>query len=144
MAIKPSEIEFRTLQRSTLKSGLLNNLFPDGKVNGATDYQFLVIVNTSTLTLTSPKAWLTVDTKGATLALAVADGVARNSANYAYPSIDPAALTYSTPTSQSSGLALPTLPAGQECLIAVRRTLTSATTAYPESNRINIAGTSPL
>lgn len=144
MAIKSSEIQLQTLGGLTLVSGQLNNLFADGRVNGSTDYGFVVIRNSSALTLTSPKVWLSVDTKGAALALAVADGGIARAESYDFPSINPSGLSYSTPTTQTSGLALPTLAATQRCLIAVRRTLTGATTAYPENNRINLAGTSPI
>lgn len=145
MAIKPSEIQLQTLGGATLVSGAMNNLFGDGNVGGATDYAFVVIRNAnSTLTLTSPKLWLGLDPKGAAMAVAIADGGIARGESYNFPSIDPSGLSYSSPTSQSSGLALPTLTPLARCLVAVRRVFSSATTAYPESNRIILAGTSPL
>ena len=144
MAIKPSDLWLEKVAGDRLRSGVMNNLFGDGQVDGATGYAFVVLRNAhASLTFTSPKLWLVLDSRGAAVAVAIADGIAR-AGTYEYPAIAASGLTYSTPTSQASGLALPTLAAGQKCLIAVRRILTSATTAYPETNRLSIAGSSPL
>jgi hypothetical protein len=62
--------------------------------------------------------------------------------SYVY-SEDPTALTYSTPTTYSGGLALPTLTAGQKCLIAIRRTLTGASADNSDNNTLYVRGSSP-
>lgn len=145
MAIAPSDLHFRFIHNGgNVANGVLGNLFPDGVVNGSTTYAFVEVHNrNATNSLTSGKAWLSLDTGGAAVAIAVADGTARSEPS-AYAPLDPAGLTYSTPTTQATGLTLPTLVPGQKVLLAIRRTLTGATAASPETNRLNVAGTSPL
>lgn len=150
MAIRAADIGFYTTGGARIASGSLRALFPDGRVGGETRYAFVVIRNNhATLTLASPAAWFGLDTRGGTVAVTVADGTPR-AAGYAYPAIDPAILTgYTTPTTAAAGLAIVTaapadLPAGQKVLLVVRRTLTGATEAYPETNRLRVTGTSPL
>jgi hypothetical protein len=95
------------------------------------------------LTWTSPKVWLTVDPAGATVSVGVADAGTARAVNFVYSS--PAAPgSYSTPTTFAAGLALPTLAAQQKCLITLRRDPTGAAVANPESNVLNVQGTSPL
>lgn len=146
MAISPTQVEFgdRNSPDIVYTSGSLNGVFSAGVVGGATDYRFVEVRNTSALTWTTPSAWFTIDTGGATVALAVADGTAR-AADYTYSisTADAAALTYSTPTTYTVGLALPTLAAGEKCLLVIRRTLSGAAAAYPENNILNVRGTSP-
>lgn len=149
MAIRSIDIGFYTTGGAVIVSGSLRALFPDGRVNGETRYAFVVVRNNASLTFTGPAAWFQLDTRGGAVAVTVADGAPRP-AGYAYPAIDPAALTgYTTPVSAPAGLPIvttapPDLPAGQQVLIVVRRTLTGATEAYPETNRLRVTGTSTL
>ena len=144
MAIAPAEIAFRTLGGGrSYRSGVLHDVFDSGTVDAVTDYAWVEVVNTSALTWTSPAAWFSLDAGGAAVAVAVADGTPRD-ANFSYGAIDPTTLTYSTPVTASSGLALPTLPAGQKCLLCIRRTLTGATPDYPDANTLLVKGSSPL
>lgn len=144
MAIAPSDIRFTSTEGVTIPSGALHALFATGTVNAATDYALVEVRNAhATLTFSAGKAWLTLDTDGAAVALAVGDGGVARASSYEY-AVTPSSLTYSTPTSQSAGLTLPSLGPGQKCLVAIRRTLTGASPAYPETNRLNVAGTSPL
>lgn len=145
MAISASDITFNPANNATpFRSGSINNLFADARVSDPTDYALVEVRNTNgALTYTSPVMWLSAASGGATVALAVADGTAR-ALSYAYPSIDPTGLTYSTPTLQSAGIALPTLAAGQKCLVAIRRILSGATVLKPESNVLRVSGTSPI
>lgn len=145
VAIKSSEIVLTKPSGSTIVSGVKNNLFPDGRLTDGNVYEECEVHNTNTsLTLSSGKAWLYLDPAGGTFAIALASASAFNS-DAAWPyGLDPTTLTYSSPTSQSSGLALPTLAPGQKALIVCRRNLSTGTTATPESNRLYVAGTSPL
>lgn len=144
MAIRAADIAFAVPDGKTLRSGALHDLFSAGRVDGLTDYRLVEVQNRhGSLTLSGVKAWLSVDSRGATVAIAVADGTARALA-YSYDNVVASSLTYSTPTTQASGLALPSLGPGQKCLLAIRRTLTGASPASPETNRLNVSGTSPL
>jgi hypothetical protein len=143
VAITPSQIKFGpTNSSATYSSGALHNVFGAGTVGGATDYRLVEVRNTSLLTWTSPVAWLGIDTGGAAVAISVADTGTARDLSYGY-SIDPTTLTYSTPTTYSGGLALPTLAAGEKCLVAIRRTLTGAAPDSPDNNTLFVRGTSP-
>jgi hypothetical protein len=143
VAITPSQIKFGPAGSSTVyASGALHNVFGAGTVGGATDYRLVEVRNTSALTWTSPVAWLGIDTGGAAVAIAVADTGTARDLSYVY-SEDPTALTYSTPTTYSGGLALPTLAAGQKCLVAIRRTLSGASPDSPDNNTLYVRGSSP-
>lgn len=128
---------------TTFASGALHQVFPQGVSGGATDYALVEVRNISGVTLSGVTAWLTLDPTGAAVALAVADGTARAIGHNSY-SVNAAALTYSTPTTQSGGLALPNLAANEKCLLALRRVLSGAGQAWPENNVLNIGGTRPL
>jgi hypothetical protein len=124
-------------------SGVLHNVFGSGVVGGSTDYRLVEIRNVGSSTWTSPKAWLVLDTGGAAVAIAVADSGTARALDFVY-SVDPAGLSYSTPTDSAGGLSLPSLAAGQKCLIGVRRTLTGASVDYPDNNTLMVSGTSPV
>jgi len=122
--------------------GALNNVIPDGSVGDAASYWFVEAANTHpTLSLTSLRLYLsTLDAGGGTLAVAVADGTAR-ALTYGYVPPAGSGLTYTTATTAGAGLALPDLAAGTKCLIAVKRDLTAASTAWPEVNAVGISCT---
>jgi hypothetical protein len=144
VAITPSQIKFGPANSGiTYPSGSLEQVFGAGTVGGATDYRLMEIRNTSALTYTSPVVWLSIDTGGAAVAIAVADTGTARDMSYSYDGIDPTALTYSTPTTETGGLALPTLAAGQKCLVAIRRTLVGAVEDDRDNNTLNVAGDSP-
>jgi hypothetical protein len=144
VAILKSEIKYGPVNSGTVyTSGVLDQVFSAGTVGGATDYRLVEVRNTSALTWTSPVAYLSIDTAGAAYAISVADTGTARDLSYVY-SEDPTALTYSTPTTYSGGLALPTLAAGQKCLVAIRRTLSGASPAPSgENNILNVDGDSP-
>ena len=144
VAIKSSEIVLTKRSGGSITSGVKNNLFPDGRLTDGNVYEPVEVHNTNaSLTLSSGKAWLYLDPAGGTFAIALASASAFT-IGAAWPDVDFTTLTYSSPTSQSSGLTLPTLAAGQMALLVCRRNLSSGTTAYPESNRLYVGGTSPL
>jgi hypothetical protein len=99
----------------------------------------------ATLTWTSPKLWLGVDLRGASVSVGLADGGVARALSYGYTYHSPAAPgSYTTPTDYAGGLSLPTLAALQKCLVTLRRDPTSAGVAYPENNALYVRGTSPI
>lgn len=121
-------------------SGQMNNIFPDGKIGGTTTYEFVELRNEhATDGLTSVAAWLGLDDAGGTIAIALGDASAQV-LSWGW-SVDPTGLTYTSPTTEATGIALPNLPAQRKALIAIRRVLTGASTAYPESNSLIVGGT---
>ena len=114
-----------------------NEVFPQARVGDPTDYAWVELYNSGPDTQPAGKVWLTLDTSGAAVTVAVADPVARPS-SYTY-AITPSGLTYSAPTTKSTGLDTPALASGEKCLVALRRVLTGATAASPETNRLNYA-----
>ena len=118
-------------------NGRRNEMFPAARVGAATGYALVEVYNSGPDSVPASKVWLTLDTSGAAVAIALADGVAR-AASFTY-SVDPSLLTYSTPTTKATGLDVPVLASGQKVLLAVRRTLTGATPATPETNSLNLA-----
>ena len=120
-------------------NGKTNEVFGQARVGDPTDYAWVELYNSGPASLSAGKVWLSLDSSGAAVTLAVADAVARTG-SFTY-SIDPTTLTYSAPTSKATGLDVPALTSGQKCLLALRRVLTGATAASPETNRLNYATT---
>lgn len=115
-------------------SGRLNEVFPQARSGDPTDYGWWEVYNAGPAAVSAGTVFLILDTSGAAVTIAVADGTARAS-SYAY-AIDPATLTYSAPTTQLTGLTVPALAVGEKFLLAARRVLTGAPTARPETNRL--------
>jgi hypothetical protein len=143
VAITPAEIQFRNEEGGVLRNGRLNNLFPDTYTNGTVLYQWVEVwmVN-SLLTLTTVRAWLTLDLRGCTIAIGYdsANGVIDTQAEFV-PS--PAStMSFSSPTTRTTGLVLPNMAPTSKLRIAVRRTTTGSTPAAPESNRLWVGGES--
>lgn len=118
-------------------NGRKGELFGQARVGDPTDYQWVEVYNSGPASTAAGKVWLTLDTSGAAVTVAVADATPQP-ASYVY-AIDPATLTYSAPTTKLTGLDAPALAAGEKCLFALRRVLTGATAASPETNRLNYA-----
>ena len=124
-------------------------LFPSGTVGNGNLYRYVVLHNDDTggNTLSAVKAWVTLDSGGGTFAIALGDATPRAEADGIWSGDglpDPAGLTYSSPTTKAAGLTLPNIAAHYKVLLALRRNLASATPDNSETNRLNIAGTSPL
>lgn len=130
---------------TVLVDNQLGNLFADGTVGDVAAYAFVELVNThASMTVSAMKLFVAVtDVGGGAYAVAVADGVAR-AGSYGYTPPAGSGLTYTTATTAAAGLALPTLTAGQKCLICVRRDLTAAAQAWPETNGIGVGYTAPV
>ena len=121
-------------------NGKTNEVFGQARVGDPTDYAWVELYNSGPGPSTSAgKVWLSLDSSGAAVTVAVADAVARTG-SFTYV-IDPTTLTYSAPTSKATGLDVPALAVGEKCLLALRRVLTGATAASPETNRLNYATT---
>lgn len=145
MPISPTDIQFRDNSNNILTSGQLNNLFTNARADASTDYAWLQIENRHpSLTLSSVVAWLSVDSKGATVAIAYDSTNGVISTATAFSSVDISSLSYSTPTSRAGGISLGTMATETQCRIGVRRVFSSATAASPENNRVYVGGTSPL
>jgi hypothetical protein len=143
MAITPRQLVWRTEGGRALQSGRLHDLFGQGAIGGAVEYQRVEIQNTNaSLTWSSPRLWLALDPSGVAVAVAVASASALAS-GAPWPAVTVSGLTYSAPTTYASGLTLPNLAPGQRALIAVRRTLTGSPVTG-ESNRLIARGTSPI
>ncbi|MBP8882362.1 MAG: hypothetical protein KBF43_09045 [Dermatophilaceae bacterium] len=114
----------------------MNQLFADAATGSGIAYVLGEVRNTHpSLTLPAGSLW-TVPVAGCgTYAVALADAMAR-ALGYLYTLPNPAGLTYSTPTSQAGGLAMPALAASQKCLIAIKWDLTAAAVSWPSSPAI--------
>ena len=112
--------------------GAMNQVFPDA-APGSVTYALAELRNThGSLTMPAAALWTSPVAGCGTYAVAVADGTAR-ALGYVYALPAPSGLSYSTPTTQASGLALPALAAGQKCLVALKWDLTGATVSWPSS-----------
>ena len=121
--------------------GVLHALLPGGRVGDGDTVVYAVIRNESaTATWSSGKLWITPDPHGGQLSVALADPAAQG-LMYSWATF-PTPAAYSAPASAATGISLPTLAPQTKCLIAVRRNLVGATAAYPESNRLNVSGSS--
>lgn len=141
MAPSAAEIQLGSVNSGRpYRPGVLHDMFGQGVVGAATDYALVEIRNLSTTPWVSVVAWLTLDTGGGAVSIAIADATPRDVSYESY-AVSPAGLTYSTPTSKPTALAVGTIPAGQKVLLAIRRVLAGATPDYPESNVLNLSGT---
>lgn len=138
------------ISTTQLSGTALNNLFDDvsGDENAASDveYRCIFIHNAhASLTLLSPKVWLSAETaNGASIAIAV-DGVAASAIGSASPQADevadestaPSGESFSSPTTKGTGLSLGDIPAGQCKAIWIRRT--AANNAALDNDGVTIA-----
>jgi hypothetical protein len=143
VAITPAEIQFRNEEGGVLYNGRLNNLFPNTYTDGGTLYQWVEVwmVN-PLLTLSTVRAWLTLDARGGSIAIGYdsANGVIDTQAEFV--PAPPSTMSFSSPTTRTGGLVLPNMPPTSKLRIAVRRTMTGSTPAAPESNRLWVGGES--
>lgn len=134
-----SSIRLLDLGGYDVPSGVLHNLFGEATIGAAADYRFVQVVNDTAGSLATLRAYLSwVDPGGVTVSLAVADGgVARaGSYNYGSPSVPG---SFSTPTTYAAGVALPSLTAGQKCLICIKRDPSTGAAAWPETNWLTVS-----
>jgi hypothetical protein len=122
---------------TTYVNGRTNDVFAQARSGDPTDYAFVEVFNSGPDALPAGKVWLTLDTSGAAVTVAVADATPR-AGTFTY-SVTASSLTYTAPTTKTAGLDTPALASGEKCLIALRRVLTGATAASPETNRLNYA-----
>ncbi len=142
--VSASDLALTSSGGTLVVDGVVGNLFPDGSVGDGPSYRFVEVRNNSTsFTVTGGRVWLVVDSGGGDLAIAMGSASAiATGAAFTLPATG--SLSFSSPTSQSTGLAVPDLAPGTKALVCVRRDLTSATTKRPEVNRITFAGTAPI
>jgi hypothetical protein len=136
-------------------SAQLSNLFPvltgDQNANSAVDYYCLFIHNShASLTLIAPQVWLTNKTANATLVAVGIDPAAASAisagtsqaASILTSAAVPAGVSFSTPTSKSTGLALGDLAPGQCRAIWFRRTAQNTGALANDSVNFNVEGDS--
>ena len=142
------------ISTTELTDNTLNNLFPDvtGDENAASnvDYQCLFIHNAhGSLTYQAPvKAWLSDEVSGgATISIGVdtnaASAVGASAAQavtIANKDTAPSGVTFSSPTSKSTGISLGAIPAGQCVAIWVRRTAANTVALNNDGVKINVSG----
>lgn len=144
VAFLTSDLQWTYRAGGPIPSGRLHALLPAGVEDGATQYAPLELVNRhASSSWSSGRLWTAQDPRGGAFAVALVSTVAFTG-NEAWPDTDLATLTYSAPTTKAAGLTLPTLAPGSRALLAVRRVLTGATPAFPESNRLLVDGSAPL
>ncbi len=128
-----------------LFDGAGNQLFPNSQTGTGVDYAFVEFRNTNgTLTWSAGKVWVVPDLAGAAISVAVADSGTARAIAYTYSPLPATPGTFYTPVDYTSGLVLPTLTAGQKCIVCIKRDTTGASVVYPEQNRLVIQGTSPI
>ena len=136
--------------------GSLHSLFPKitGKQNGVgwTDYRCVAVLNTHpSLTWSAVKLYLAkLDTRGAAVSIGL-DGAGVVTVNatrvaqaLASATTAPTNVTFSTPTTEAGGLAVPlNVAPGQGFAVWIRRTVLNAAEVDPESNLLLAAGSGP-
>lgn len=102
---------------------------------GDVEYRCLYIKNNhGTLTLQSPKLWITAQPAGGDVVFAVGLGTASVSGTeqtVADESTAPTGVTFSAPASKGAGLSLPALGPGQWVAVWFRRTVSAGAAATP-------------
>lgn len=135
--------------------GSLHNLFPrvTGPINaaGRTEYRCVAVVNRHpSLALASVKVWLSgVDPRGASVSIGLDPNGAQASVAFLArhvlsPTTAPPGVTFTTPTTEATGLVVDSLPASWAMAIWVRRAAKNVPAANPETNTISISGVSPF
>lgn len=143
MAITAANLTFTRINGTAIPSGSLHALFGSGRVGGGVEYVPVVVSNLHpSLTLSAVKVWLSSSVLGAPVALAYASAPIPVAS--AFPDIADTAPAYSSPTTKAAGIALANIGPQQKVLLYLRRTLSSATAADPQTVRIYIGGSSPL
>lgn len=125
---------FLSLAGVDLSDNVLGNLFADVQAGSAVDVAYVQVVNNTPGTQTAARAWLSIDSAGCVVNLAVADNTPR-AASYSYSATTPT-FPGTPPSSYATGVTLTDLPTGQKLLLAVRRDPTGATAASPETNAL--------
>lgn len=148
MAIGGAELKWFSRAGQPIPDGALNFMFAAGRVGDGPAYSLIELRNeNSFLTLTGVKAWIAQGSSGAVLTLALVplpNGLSTWSSDSPWPAVNEAALSYTFHATQGAGLVLPDLPSRRKVLLAVRRDLSVASPAYPESARLFVGGTSPI
>jgi len=141
------------ITNADMTDNVLNNLFPDvtGAENAASnvDYQCLFVYNSNgTNTWLAPVVWLSSEISGgvsmalgvdttATSAVGAAGAQALTIAN---KNTAPAGVSFSSPTTQASGLALSDIPSGNVKAIWVRRTSANTSAQANDGGTLGFAG----
>jgi len=151
MPIKSTDIEWWRVKNSGLldykmQSGALANFMPNltGVQNrdlNNTSYVLAIVNQHPTLPLTNARIYFRqIDTGGATLSIALdTAGAVVKTGNVWTPGTSPT--TFTTPTTQGTGLLVSTLNPGFAISVWVKRVATASTAKKPERNTLTITGT---
>lgn len=138
-----AHIRFLTLSGADISSGSINNLFPDAASGEAVSIVYVQALNNTTGTLTAQRAYLSIDSGGAAVSIAVADSGLARDVGYDYGTSPTPPGSWASPTSYATGLTVPDMATGKKCLLAIRRDPTGAAVAYPERNSLLLTSTGP-
>lgn len=142
MAISSSQLVWTDTGGNAIPNSA-HAVFPAGRVGDGFLYRWCELRNRSALTLSTVKMWTSQDARGGAFAVALGSTTTlANSVSFGLP--DPTSLAYTEATTKAAGLTLPDIAGGSKVLVALRRTLVGASTAYPEVNRVIVGGTSPI
>lgn len=141
------------ITNADLTDNTLNNLFPDttGAENAASnvDYQCVFIYNAhATLTWQSVVVWISAEVAGGdstaigvdTTAASAVGSAGAQALTIANKNTAPAGVTFSSPTTQGTGIAVGDIPAGQVRAIWVRRTAANTTALANDGATLSYAG----
>ena len=141
------------ITNADLADNTLNNLFPDvtGAENAASnvDYQCQFIYNAhATLTWQSVVAWISAETASGsswaigvdTTAASAVGSAGAQALTIANKNTAPAGVTFSSPTTQATGIAVGDIPNGQVKAIWIRRTSANTAAVAPDSATLSYAG----
>lgn len=141
------------ISTTQITDATLHNLFDaiTGDENAASDVEyrcFFVHNSHATLTLLAPVVWLSSETSGGAAAAIAVDATAASAVGSASAQAlqvadegtAPSGLSFSSPTSKGTGLALSDIPAGQCKAIWVRRTAANTSPVDTDGVVIRVEG----
>ncbi len=141
------------ISTTEITDATLNNLFDDisGDENAAStvDYRCLFIHNShGSLTLTSPKVWISAEVSGGaaiaigidTTAQSLIGSASAQALTVANETTAPVGVSFSSPTSKAAGLSLGDLPAGRCRAVWVRRTSSNTSPVDADGATLSVSG----
>lgn len=129
---------------TSIPAALLDDTTGAESAAGDIEYRcFYAHNNNGTLSLQNAVTWIQAQTLGAGHAIAIGlgssalNGIEQTVAN---EDTAPVGITFSSPTTQATGLALGSIPAGQHRAVWIRRTVTAASVASNNSYTLRVLG----
>jgi hypothetical protein len=129
---------------TTISGTVLDDTSGAESLAGDVEYRCIYVHNNhGTLQLTNPVIWLQAQTLGSGHVIAIGVGSAAvngTEQTVADESTAPAGVTFSAPTTQGTGLALGSIPAGQHKALWIRRTVTGGAAASNNGYTLRVTG----